>query len=64
MLLSVNRNNREFVALDKRSGRIERSRYLGEGPNGPHSVVVLGDLAIVSYPERGGLIFLDLAADY
>ena len=63
MLLSVNRNNRELVALDKRSGRIERSRYLGEAPNGPHSVVVLRDLAIVSYPERGGLIFLDLAAD-
>lgn len=62
-LLSVNRNNRELVRLDKRSGDIERSRYLGEAPNGPHSVVVLGELAIVSYPERGGLIFLDLAAD-
>ena len=62
-LLSVNRNNRELVTLEKCSGSIERSRYLGEAPNGPHSVVVLGDLAIVSYPERGGLIFLDLTAD-
>ena len=62
-LLSVNRNNRELVTLDKRSGSIKHSRYLGEAPNGPHSVVVLGDLAIVSYPEREGLIFLDLAAN-
>ena len=58
-----NRNNRELVTLDKCSGSFDRSRYLGEAPNGPHSVVVLGDLAIVSYPEREGLIFLDLTAD-
>ena len=62
-LLSVNRNNRELVTLDKRSGSIQRSRYLGEAPDGPHSVVVLGDIAIISYPERGGLIFLDLTGD-
>ncbi len=62
-LLSVNRNNRELVTLDKRTGCIERAQYLGEAPNGPHSVVVLGHLAIVSYPERGGLIFQDLAGD-
>ena len=60
-LLSVNRNNRELVTLDKRSGRIEHSLHLGEAPNGPHSVVVLKDAAIVSYPERGGLIFQNLA---
>ena len=59
-LLSVNRNNRELVVLDKLSGRIERSVYLGEAPNGPHSVVVVDDRAIVSYPERGGLIVHDL----
>ncbi len=61
-LLSVNSNNRELVTLDKRSGRVERSVYLGEAPNGPRSVLVFGDLAIISYPERGGLIFHDLAS--
>lgn len=62
-LLSVNRNNRELVVLDKRTGRVEHSVYLGEAPNGPHSVVVNGDTAIISYPERQGLIFLDLATN-
>ena len=62
-LLSVNRHNRELVILDKRTGRIERSVYLGDASNGPCSVVIVGDLAIVSYPERGGLIFHNLAAD-
>ena len=60
-LLSVNRNNRELVTLDKLTGCIERSVYLGDAPNGPHSVVVFGDMAIISYPERGGLIFHNLA---
>ena len=59
-LLSVNRNNRELVTLDRLTGRIERSMYLGEAPNGPHSVAVFGDMAIVSYPEREGLIFCDV----
>ena len=62
-LLSVNRNNRELVTLDKLTGRVEISVYLGEAPNGPHSVVVFDDTAIVSYPERGGLIFHDLGAN-
>ena len=56
-LLSVNRNNRELVMLDKLNGRIEHSVYLGEAPNGPHSVAVFDDTAIISYPEREGLIF-------
>ena len=60
-LLSVNRNNRELVMLDKLTGHIEHSVYLGEAPNGPHSVVVFGDMAIISYPKRGGLTFCDLA---
>ena len=60
-LLSVNRNNRELVMLDKLTGRIEHSVYLGEAPNGPHSVVVFGDMAIISYPDRGGIIFHNLA---
>ena len=60
-LLSVNRNNRELVTLNKLTGRIERSVYLGEAANGPHSVVVFGDMAVISYPEQEGLIFHDLA---
>ena len=60
-LLSVNRNNRELVMLDKLTGRIEHSVYLGEAPNGPHSVAVFDDMAIISYPERGGLTFYNLA---
>ena len=60
-LLSVNRNNRELVTLNKLTGHIERSVYLGEAPNGPHSVAVFGDMAVISYPERGGIIFHDLA---
>ena len=47
--------------LDKITGRIERSAYLGETPNGPHSVAVVHDIAIISYPEREGLIFHHLA---
>ena len=61
-LLSVNRNNRERVVLDKSAGCTEHAVYLGEAPNGPHSVTVFDDLAVVSYPEREGLIFLDLTA--
>ena len=60
-LLSVNRNNRELVTLNKLTGDIERSVYLGDAPDGPHSVAVFGDMAVISYPERGGLIFHDLA---
>ena len=62
-LLSVNRNNREIVMLDKFSGLVESSTYLGEASNGPHSVAVFGHVAIISYPQRGGLIFRDLAAN-
>ena len=62
-LLSVNRNNRELVTLNKLTGRIQCSVYLGEAPNGPHSVVVVDDVAIISYPQREGLIFHDLAAN-
>ena len=46
--------------LDKRSGRIESTTFLGEAPNGPRSVVVIDDIAIISYPERHGLIFHSL----
>lgn len=62
-LLSVNRNNCELVILDKHSGRIESTIFLGDAPNGPRAVVVVDDLAIISYPERRGLIFHNLCAD-
>ena len=61
-LLSVNRNNCELVILDKCSGRIESSIFLGDAPNGPRAVVVVDDSAIISYPERRGLIFHNLCA--
>lgn len=60
-LLSINRHNRELVTLDKYSGLVQHSHYLGDASNGPHSIVVHNDLAIISYPERGGLIFRNLA---
>jgi hypothetical protein len=59
-LLSVNRNNCELVMLDKRSGRIESAAFLGDAPNGPQAVVVIDDVAIISYPARHGLIFYNL----
>ena len=62
-LLSVNRNNLELVTLDKDTGHVERSVYLGDAPNGPHSVEVFGDLAVISYPGRKGLIFHDLVSE-
>ena len=59
-VISLNRNNRELVLVDKQSREISRSIYLGEAPNGPRDVVVYGNEAIVSYPERHGLIFINL----
>lgn len=59
-LLSVNRNNAELVRIDRRSARFLETVFLGEAPNGPGSVVVVGNEAIVSYPERGGLVFHSL----
>ena len=61
-LLSVNRNNCELVTVDKRSRRIESAIFLGDAPNAPRAVVVVDDVAIISYPERQGLIFHDLRA--
>jgi len=34
--------------------------YLGSAPNGPRDVVVFNNEAIVSYPERNGLIFANV----
>jgi hypothetical protein len=59
-IISLNRNNRELVLIDKKSAQISRSLYLGEAPNGPQDVVAYGNEAIVSYPERNGLLFIKL----
>ncbi|OCK59347.1 restriction endonuclease [Bradyrhizobium sp. LMTR 3] len=63
-LLSINRNNCELVVLDKQLGRVESATFLGDAPNGPRAVVVVDDVAIISYPERHGLIFHSLGAKH
>ncbi len=59
-IVSLNRNNRELVLVNRQSGEVSSATYLGEAPNGPRDVVVYGNEAIVSYPERQGLVFLNL----
>jgi DNA-binding beta-propeller fold protein YncE len=59
-IISVNRNNRELVLIDKITGQTSKSMYLGEAPNGPRDVVVYRNEAIISYPKRHGLIFINL----
>lgn len=51
LLLSVNRNNHELVALDRASLQFKKSILLGEVPNGPRAVLTWGDYAVVSYPS-------------
>jgi hypothetical protein len=60
LLLSVNRNNRELVALDRASLRVRSSVFLGDTQNGPKAVLVWKEHAIVSYPDRNGLLFVSL----
>ncbi|HEY4760580.1 MAG TPA: restriction endonuclease [Thermoguttaceae bacterium] len=61
-LLSINRNNLELVIMDRYSLLVEETHYLGSAPNGPRSVVVYGNQAIINYPHRGGLLFHELAS--
>ncbi|HHL4636982.1 TPA: restriction endonuclease [Escherichia coli] len=60
LLLSVNRNNHELVALDRASLQIKKILFVGEALNGPRAVLVWGDNAVVSYPSRNGLLFIPL----
>lgn len=60
LFLSVNRNNRELAILDRASLQLRKTVFLGDAPNGPRAVVVLGQQAIISYPARNGLIFIPL----
>lgn len=59
-LLTVNRNNRELVSINKGSGQIVKTVFLGDATNGPGALVVVGGTAIVGYGGRGGLIFHNL----
>lgn len=61
-LLSLNRNNCELAILDKKSLEIIETFYLGEAPNGPRDIEIIGDEVIISYPERNGLIILNIEA--
>lgn len=60
LLLSVNRNNRELVILDRASLQLKKGIFLGDAPNGPRAVLVWDEYAVVSYPGRNGLIFVPL----
>ena len=61
LLLSVNRNNRQLVSLDRGSLEPKASVYLGEGRNGPGDLVVWEDWAVVSNPAKRGLHFVPLS---
>lgn len=60
LLLSVNRNNCELVALDRASLQMKNRVFLGDGLNGPRAVLVWRQQVVVSYPARNGLIFIPL----
>lgn len=62
-LLAIHRNNLELVLLDRETLALKESSYLGEAPNGPRDLLVFDNQAIVTYPEKGGLLFLDLDAE-
>ena len=61
-LLSLNRNNSELAVLDKTSLEVIETFYLGDAPNGPRDLEIISDEVIISYPERNGLIILDIEA--
>ena len=60
LLLSVNRHNFELAVYDRKSGKELKSYELGKATEGPNDLVVLGDTAVVCYPDRHGLLFVDL----
>lgn len=59
-IISVNRNNDELAIVDGDNFSLVSTLYLGSAPNGPRDVVVFNNEAIVSYPERNGLIFANV----
>ena len=60
VILSINRNNCEIVSIEKNTLKIIKAVFLGDAPNGPRDIVTFNNEAIISYPERNGLIFLSL----
>lgn len=60
VILSINRNNCEIVSIEKSTFKIIKAVFLGDAPNGPRDIVTFNNEAIISYPERNGLIFLSL----
>lgn len=62
-ILAIFRNNRELVAMDPRSLEVNERTFLGDAPNGPQDLTILGNQVVITYPERHGLIILDWGAD-
>jgi hypothetical protein len=62
-IISLNRNNCELAFIDKECMKLKNTIYLGSAPNGPRDLVVFQNEVIISYPERNGLIFINLS-DY
>jgi hypothetical protein len=60
VIISINRNNCEIVSIEKSTLKIIKAVFLGDVPNGPRDIVTFNNEAIISYPERNGLIFLSL----
>lgn len=58
-ILAIFRNNRELVMLDRETLEVQRRLFLGDSPNGPNDLAILGDKVVITYPERGGIIILD-----
>jgi len=59
-IASINRNNNELVFVDRDNLKLFKTIYLGSAPNGPRDVVIFKNEAIVSYPERNGIIFINI----
>lgn len=61
-ILSLNRNNRELVVMNRVSHEVINKIYLGEASNGPRDIEIVGEEVIISYPDRNGLIVLNIEA--
>lgn len=52
-LVAIHRNNRDLVLLDRETLAVKRTSYLGEAPNGPRDLVVLGSPSSRHIPGQG-----------
>lgn len=62
-ILAIFRNNRELVAMDPGSLEVQDRIFLGDAPNGPRDLTILGNQVVITYPEKAGLIVLDWGSD-